>query len=230
MLRPWSQPSSPPMCLPFVVVGGIALVIAVWLVLTRVFSSSRAGRHACALPRRRRCRPAAGAAGQVHATTIRAPGAAADAARGSGPCATSSRTSVCALGRRDRRRHRRRIGSRVAIAAAASRRHPCGRAARRPRRRLLDRSRAAGAPQSPAQDRCARRGHHPLRRRDRLDLHGNYGLRAAPLQVEPPDGGAPYEVTTKTYINRFEMPAYQPGVRLPARRSVSKAPTRVAVA
>ena len=32
--------------LPFVVVGGIALVIAAWLVLTRVFSSSRAGRHA----------------------------------------------------------------------------------------------------------------------------------------------------------------------------------------
>jgi len=32
--------------LPFVLVGGIALVIAVWLVLTRVFSSSRAGRHA----------------------------------------------------------------------------------------------------------------------------------------------------------------------------------------
>jgi hypothetical protein len=32
--------------LPFVVFGGIALVIGVWLVLARVFSSSRAGRHA----------------------------------------------------------------------------------------------------------------------------------------------------------------------------------------
>ena len=32
--------------LPFVLFGGIALVIAVWLVLTRVFSSSHAGRHA----------------------------------------------------------------------------------------------------------------------------------------------------------------------------------------
>jgi hypothetical protein len=32
--------------LPFVVFGGIALVVAVWLVLTRVFSRSRAGRHA----------------------------------------------------------------------------------------------------------------------------------------------------------------------------------------
>jgi fructose-specific phosphotransferase system IIC component len=32
--------------LPFVVFGGIALIVAVWLVLTRVFSSSRAGRHA----------------------------------------------------------------------------------------------------------------------------------------------------------------------------------------
>jgi hypothetical protein len=32
--------------LPFVLFGGIALVIAVWLVLTRVFSRSRAGRHA----------------------------------------------------------------------------------------------------------------------------------------------------------------------------------------
>jgi hypothetical protein len=32
--------------LPFVIFGGIALVVAVWLVLTRVFSGSRAGRHA----------------------------------------------------------------------------------------------------------------------------------------------------------------------------------------
>ena len=32
--------------LPFVVFGIVALVIIVWLVLTRVFGSSRAGRHA----------------------------------------------------------------------------------------------------------------------------------------------------------------------------------------
>ena len=32
--------------LPFVIFGGIALVIGVWLVLVRVFSGSRAGRHA----------------------------------------------------------------------------------------------------------------------------------------------------------------------------------------
>jgi hypothetical protein len=32
--------------LPFVVFGGIALVIVVWLLLTRVFGGSRAGRHA----------------------------------------------------------------------------------------------------------------------------------------------------------------------------------------
>jgi len=32
--------------LPFVHFGGMAPVIAVWLVLARVFSSSRAGRHA----------------------------------------------------------------------------------------------------------------------------------------------------------------------------------------
>jgi fructose-specific phosphotransferase system IIC component len=32
--------------LPFVVFGGIALVVVVWLVITRVFTKSRAGRHA----------------------------------------------------------------------------------------------------------------------------------------------------------------------------------------
>ena len=32
--------------LPFVVFGGIALVVVVWLVVTRVFTNSRAGRHA----------------------------------------------------------------------------------------------------------------------------------------------------------------------------------------
>jgi hypothetical protein len=32
--------------LPFVIFGGIALVVAVWLVVTRVFRTTRAGRHA----------------------------------------------------------------------------------------------------------------------------------------------------------------------------------------
>ena len=32
--------------LPFVVFGGIALVVVVWLVVTHVFKGSRAGRHA----------------------------------------------------------------------------------------------------------------------------------------------------------------------------------------
>jgi hypothetical protein len=32
--------------LPFVVFGIVALIIVVWLVLTRVFGDSRAGRHA----------------------------------------------------------------------------------------------------------------------------------------------------------------------------------------
>jgi hypothetical protein len=32
--------------LPFVVFGGIGLAVIVWLVITRVFTSSRAGRHA----------------------------------------------------------------------------------------------------------------------------------------------------------------------------------------
>ena len=48
-------------------------------------------------------------------------------------------------------------------------------------------------------------------------LNGNYGLARLRLQVEPPDGGEPYEVTVKSYINRFEIPSYQPGVRLPVR-------------
>lgn len=41
--------------------------------------------------------------------------------------------------------------------------------------------------------------------------------------------GVAAEATTKTYINRFEMPAYQPGVRLPVVVD-PKDPTRVAVA
>ena len=60
-------------------------------------------------------------------------------------------------------------------------------------------------------------------------LNGNYGLARLRLQVEPPDGGDPYEVTVKSYINRFEIPAYQPGVRLPVVVDPED-PTRVAVA
>ncbi len=32
--------------IPLLVLAGVALVVAVWLVLTRVFGSTRAGRHA----------------------------------------------------------------------------------------------------------------------------------------------------------------------------------------
>jgi hypothetical protein len=46
-------------------------------------------------------------------------------------------------------------------------------------------------------------------------LNDNYGLARLRLRVEPADGGDPYEVTIKSYINRFEIPSYQPGVRLP---------------
>jgi hypothetical protein len=42
----------------------------------------------------------------------------------------------------------------------------------------------------------------------------NFGLARLQLRVEPPDGGEPYEVTIKTLVNRFEIPAYQPGMRL----------------
>jgi hypothetical protein len=42
----------------------------------------------------------------------------------------------------------------------------------------------------------------------------NHGLAQLQLRVEPPDGGEPYEVTIKTLVNRFEIPAYQAGTRL----------------
>jgi uncharacterized protein (DUF58 family) len=50
----------------------------------------------------------------------------------------------------------------------------------------------------------------------------NYGVAKLRLKVEPPDG-EPYEVTTKALVNRFDIPAFQPGSRLevvidPARR------------
>ncbi len=45
-------------------------------------------------------------------------------------------------------------------------------------------------------------------------VQGNYGQAKLTLRVEPPEGARPYEVTTKTLINRFDIPAYQPGASL----------------
>ena len=46
-----------------------------------------------------------------------------------------------------------------------------------------------------------------------ITVQGNYPLAKLRLRVEPA-GGEPYEVTTKCLINRFEIPAYQPGSRI----------------
>jgi hypothetical protein len=45
-------------------------------------------------------------------------------------------------------------------------------------------------------------------------VQGNYGQAELTLSVEPPDGGAPYEATTRALINRFDIPAWQPGARV----------------
>ena len=45
-------------------------------------------------------------------------------------------------------------------------------------------------------------------------VQSNYGIAKALLQVEPPDGGKPYEVTTRIMMNRFDYAAYQPGTRI----------------
>ena len=45
-------------------------------------------------------------------------------------------------------------------------------------------------------------------------VQGNYGQAKLRLSVEPPDGSAPYEVETRALINRFDIPAYQPGTRV----------------
>lgn len=42
----------------------------------------------------------------------------------------------------------------------------------------------------------------------------NYGLAKLRLSVQPPDGGEPYETTTKALINRFNIPSFQPGAVL----------------
>jgi hypothetical protein len=46
-----------------------------------------------------------------------------------------------------------------------------------------------------------------------ITVQGNYPLAKLRLRVEPA-GGEPYEVTTKCLVNRFEIPAYQPGTRV----------------
>ena len=61
-----------------------------------------------------------------------------------------------------------------------------------------------------------------------MTVQGNYGLAKLRLSVEPPDGGDPYEVTVKTLINRFDIPAYQPGARLDVMVDLADH-TRVAV-
>lgn len=47
-----------------------------------------------------------------------------------------------------------------------------------------------------------------------VTVQENYGLAKLRLRVQPPDGSEPYEATTKALINRFEIPAYQPGTVL----------------
>ena len=43
---------------------------------------------------------------------------------------------------------------------------------------------------------------------------GNYGQAELTLRVQPPDGSEPYEATTRALVNRFDMPAFQPGAVL----------------
>jgi hypothetical protein len=45
-------------------------------------------------------------------------------------------------------------------------------------------------------------------------VQSNYGIARVLLRVEPPDGGEPYEVTTRIIINRFDYAAYRPGERI----------------
>jgi hypothetical protein len=46
-------------------------------------------------------------------------------------------------------------------------------------------------------------------------LQSNYGVAKVLLRVEPPDGGEPYEVTTRIIIDRFDFAEYRPGARVP---------------
>ena len=43
-----------------------------------------------------------------------------------------------------------------------------------------------------------------------ITVQGNYPMGTFRFRVHPPDG-EPYEVTAKCLLNRFEVPAYQPG-------------------
>jgi Protein of unknown function (DUF3592) len=45
-------------------------------------------------------------------------------------------------------------------------------------------------------------------------VQGNYGIAKLTLSVEPPDGGEAYETETRAMINRFDIPAFQPGARV----------------
>jgi hypothetical protein len=90
-------------------------------------------------------------------------------------------------------------------------------------------------------------GFGPQIRRNRLLLYGvrtqatvlsigetgitaqqNYPVAKLRLSVEPPGGGAPYEAKVKALLNRFEIPAYQPGARVEVVVDPTH-PTRVAV-
>jgi hypothetical protein len=46
-----------------------------------------------------------------------------------------------------------------------------------------------------------------------VTVQGNYPLAKLRLRVEPA-GGEPYEVSTKCLMERFQIPAYQPGSRI----------------
>jgi hypothetical protein len=60
-------------------------------------------------------------------------------------------------------------------------------------------------------------------------LQSNYGIARLRLQVEPVDGGQPYEVATRAIVDRFDVPAYQPGQRIGILVD-PRDPRRVAVA
>jgi len=46
-----------------------------------------------------------------------------------------------------------------------------------------------------------------------MTINENYPIAKLHLMVEPPDG-EPYEATVQHFMNRFQIPAYQPGTRV----------------
>ncbi len=44
-----------------------------------------------------------------------------------------------------------------------------------------------------------------------ITLQGNYPVAKLLLEVRPRDGSEPYQVWTKCAVNRFDIPAFQPG-------------------